>query len=118
MIRPKATRSRSLGRNLVDPSLMHTSANLLLVLGVPIDDQILFVAQRTRSTIGPSRPGSPQGRTPQSVVDSREKFLPIERLLEQTVVTRAHGARPIQHLGVTGDEDDWQPRPCRLNHSY
>jgi hypothetical protein len=44
--------------------------------------------------------------------------VPIERLHEQSVSGEVEGRRSLQKLGMTRDEDDRQPRPCRLNDSY
>jgi len=64
-----------------------------------------------------SRPGRAKMRVSQRIADSREKFLPIERLLEQTEVTWPVGRRSILQVGATGNQDRWQPGPCRLNRS-
>src|SRR5215217_1542386 len=67
---------------------------------------------------GLSRSPRAQGRAAQRIADGGEQFLPIERLLEQTVVTSPVEWRPIQQLRATGDQDDWQPGPRGLNSLY
>ena len=49
--------------------------------------------------------------------DGREQFLPIERLLEPTILTRPVEGRPTQQIWSSGDEYDWQPGSRRLNDS-
>jgi hypothetical protein len=54
---------------------------------------------------------------PQYVADGCEKFLAVERFLEQAVVTRSDLRQSIQHFQVTGDQDHWQLWPCCTNYS-
>ena len=55
---------------------------------------------------------------PQGIGDGREKFLPVEWFREQPVVTWPIERRPIQQIRATGDQNDRQPGPCRVNSSY
>src|SRR5688572_18820951 len=63
------------------------------------------------------RPRCPKVRASQSIADGREKFRPVERLLEQTVLTWDIKRRPMQQVGTTGDQDDRQLGPCGLDCS-
>jgi hypothetical protein len=51
------------------------------------------------------------------VGDGREQLLPIERLLEHTILTQPVEGRPTQQIWATGDQYDWQAGPRRLNGS-
>lgn len=56
-------------------------------------------------------------RASQRIIYRLEKFLPIERLLEETAVLWPIERRAIEQVGATGDQDHWQPGPTRLNRS-
>ena len=52
----------------------------------------------------------------QCIADRREKFLRVERFLEQPMTWRVARC-PVHQVGATGDQHDGQPGSCRLNGS-